>query len=92
MKLLDYFSIGSMAMCLLLIGTLVGIDLQFSPTYHSEVEDKSYPLSLPEEIELLSTDPARPDTIVAWNKNDTLVFRYVVSERYWQKQCLKYCK
>lgn len=85
--------IGILTAALLLLGFFVGRAYEANQiNYYSPVEKKSYSLSLPEEIELLSTNSTQPDTIVAWNKNDTLVFRYVVSERYWKKQCLKYCK
>ena len=50
-------------------------------TYFSEVENKTYYLDFPEEIELISEDKNNPDSIVCYVSNDSLIFRFVVSER-----------
>lgn len=50
-------------------------------TYLSEVENKTYYIDFPEEIELISDNKSKPDSLVCYISNDSLIFRFVISEK-----------
>lgn len=53
-------------------------------TFESQIENKTYYIDFPEEIELVSENKSEPDTLVCYMSSDSLIFRYIISERYYK--------